>query len=118
MRSQSLLWENWRESVVWSILAERVKLANTTKNIFASIIQGLMEVLNKIIRHLPMEGTLPMYGKKYVLLIEQIVVADRFAIKVPEKFEKLEAVAPLFCAGITTYSPLRRYQDKVIGKVL
>jgi uncharacterized zinc-type alcohol dehydrogenase-like protein len=35
-----------------------------------------------------------------------IVVSERFAIKVPAD-AKLEAVAPLMCAGITTYSPLR-----------
>ncbi|MGE9292737.1 MAG: NAD(P)-dependent alcohol dehydrogenase, partial [Puniceicoccales bacterium] len=34
-----------------------------------------------------------------------IVVSEDFAIKVPEDAE-IEKVAPLFCAGITTYSPL------------
>ncbi len=43
---------------------------------------------------------------------EQIVVDDRFVVKVPESLD-IKAVAPLFCAGITTYSPLRRFR---VGK--
>lgn len=35
-----------------------------------------------------------------------IVVSEKFAIKIP-KNAQLEKVAPLFCAGITTYSPIR-----------
>ena len=35
-----------------------------------------------------------------------IVVSENFAIKIPETPD-LKAVAPLLCAGITTYSPLR-----------
>ncbi|MCI4678578.1 NAD(P)-dependent alcohol dehydrogenase [Rhodoblastus acidophilus] len=40
---------------------------------------------------------------------EQIVVEQRFVAKVPENLD-LKAVAPLLCAGITTYSPLRHWQ--------
>jgi uncharacterized zinc-type alcohol dehydrogenase-like protein len=40
---------------------------------------------------------------------EQIVVEERFVVKVPGALE-LEAVAPLLCAGITTYSPLRHWK--------
>lgn len=40
---------------------------------------------------------------------EQIVVSQRFVVSVPSSL-KLEAVAPLLCAGITTYSPLRHWQ--------
>lgn len=40
---------------------------------------------------------------------EQIVVDERFVVKVPESL-KLEAVAPLLCAGITTYSPLKHWK--------
>ena len=40
---------------------------------------------------------------------EKIVVEERFTIKVPETMD-LQAVAPLFCAGITTYSPLRHWK--------
>ncbi len=35
-----------------------------------------------------------------------IVVDERFVLRVPENLE-LQAVAPLLCAGITTYSPLK-----------
>ena len=45
-----------------------------------------------------------------------IVVNEKFVLKIPENL-KLEAVAPLLCAGITTYSPLRHWNitqgDKV-----
>ena len=43
---------------------------------------------------------------------EQIVVAERYVLKVPSGMD-LKAVAPLFCAGITTYSPLRHWK---VGK--
>ncbi len=42
----------------------------------------------------------------------QIVVTEDFVLKVSEKLS-LEAVAPLLCAGITTYSPLRHWK---VGK--
>ncbi|MBZ9937578.1 NAD(P)-dependent alcohol dehydrogenase [Mesorhizobium sp. BR1-1-16] len=38
-----------------------------------------------------------------------IVVDDYFALKIPENLD-LAAVAPLLCAGITTYSPLRHWK--------
>ena len=40
---------------------------------------------------------------------EQIVVEERFVVKVPENLD-LKAVAPLLCAGITTWSPLRHWK--------
>jgi uncharacterized zinc-type alcohol dehydrogenase-like protein len=43
---------------------------------------------------------------------EAIVVEERFVVKVSEKLD-LKAVAPLLCAGITTYSPLRHWK---VGK--
>jgi len=46
----------------------------------------------------------------------QIVVQERFVVSVSNKFKSLDAVAPLLCAGITTYSPLHQYKEKVIGK--
>jgi alcohol dehydrogenase (NADP+)/uncharacterized zinc-type alcohol dehydrogenase-like protein len=36
-----------------------------------------------------------------------IVVKENFAIKIPDNIS-LQNAAPLFCAGITTYSPLTR----------
>lgn len=40
---------------------------------------------------------------------QQIVVSDKFVLKVRHAAEQLAAVAPLLCAGITTYSPLRHW---------
>lgn len=42
----------------------------------------------------------------------QIVVDERFVLKIKAK-ESLEKIAPLLCAGITTYSPLRHWK---VGK--
>ena len=38
---------------------------------------------------------------------QQIVVHERYVLKITHPEEQLAAVAPLLCAGITTYSPLR-----------
>lgn len=43
---------------------------------------------------------------------ETVVVDERFALRISEKLA-LAAAAPLLCAGITTYSPLRRWK---VGK--
>ncbi len=43
---------------------------------------------------------------------EQIVVEERFVVSVPKTLD-LKGVAPLLCAGITTYSPLRHFK---VGK--
>lgn len=40
---------------------------------------------------------------------EKIVVKERFVLKIRHSEEQLAAVAPLLCAGITTYSPLRHW---------
>ena len=40
---------------------------------------------------------------------EQIVVHERFVLRVSHSADQLAAVAPLLCAGITTYSPLRHW---------
>ena len=40
---------------------------------------------------------------------KSIVVDQKFVLRIPEKLE-LAAVAPLLCAGITTYSPLRHWK--------
>ncbi len=39
---------------------------------------------------------------------ESIVVSERFVVRVPDALDPA-AAAPLLCAGITTYSPLRHY---------
>jgi uncharacterized zinc-type alcohol dehydrogenase-like protein len=51
---------------------------------------------------------------------EQIVVHERFVLRVSHPEEQLAAVAPLLCAGITTYSPLRHWgagPGKTVGIV-
>ncbi|MEG1451517.1 NAD(P)-dependent alcohol dehydrogenase, partial [Brevundimonas sp.] len=40
---------------------------------------------------------------------QRIVVKDAFVLKVSHPVEQLAAVAPLLCAGITTWSPLRHW---------
>ena len=45
-----------------------------------------------------------------------IVVTEKFVLKVSDKLP-LEAVAPLLCAGITTYSPLKHWNVKKGDKV-
>jgi alcohol dehydrogenase (NADP+) len=40
---------------------------------------------------------------------ERVVVEERFVVKVPGSLD-MKAVAPLLCAGITTYSPLRHWE--------
>lgn len=47
---------------------------------------------------------------------ERIVVSERFVVKIPDKLDTKSA-APLLCAGITTYSPLRHYGVKPGHKV-
>lgn len=46
-----------------------------------------------------------------------IVVKETFALKIKDKKAPLEKVAPLLCAGITTFSPLNRYKIKKGHKV-
>jgi uncharacterized zinc-type alcohol dehydrogenase-like protein len=41
---------------------------------------------------------------------QEIVVSENFVLKIRHPKEQLAAVAPLLCAGITTYSPLRHWQ--------
>jgi uncharacterized zinc-type alcohol dehydrogenase-like protein len=50
-------------------------------------------------------GTAPVTYGGYS---ESIVVDERFVLRIPTNL-KLAGAAPLLCAGITTYSPLRRY---------
>lgn len=40
---------------------------------------------------------------------EQTVVNERYVLRIQHPKEQLAAVAPLLCAGITTYSPLRHW---------
>jgi uncharacterized zinc-type alcohol dehydrogenase-like protein len=69
-------------------------------------------------------GMTPTYGGPDIHLggftfggySESIVVRDKFVLRVPENLDT-KAVAPLLCAGITTYSPLRHWQVKKGDKV-
>ncbi len=47
---------------------------------------------------------------------DHIVVQESFVLKISKKLD-LKAVAPLLCAGITTYSPLRHWNIKKGDKV-
>ncbi len=70
--------------------------------------QGNTQTYNDVER----DGKTPTYGG----YSEQIVVEERFVVHVPANLN-LEGAAPLLCAGITTYSPLRHWKvgpgDKV-----
>ncbi|AWK89136.1 NAD(P)-dependent alcohol dehydrogenase [Azospirillum thermophilum] len=51
---------------------------------------------------------------------QRIVVHERYVLRISHPAEQLAAVAPLLCAGITTYSPLRHWQagpGKKVGVV-
>lgn len=61
-------------------------------------------------------GTAPVTYGGYA---ESIVVDERFVLRVPTNLD-LAGVAPLLCAGITTWSPIRRWGDikgKKVGVV-
>jgi len=58
-------------------------------------------------------------GVTYGGYSEQIVVDERFVLRIPENLHPA-GVAPLLCAGITTYSPIRRWgniKGKKVGVV-
>ena len=59
-----------------------------------------------------MDRKTPTYGG----YSSSVVVDEAFSLKVSPKLN-LAAVAPLLCAGITTYSPLRRFKTKAGDKV-
>ncbi|MFN7914256.1 MAG: NAD(P)-dependent alcohol dehydrogenase [Vicinamibacterales bacterium] len=58
------------------------------------------------------DGVTPTYGGYST----QIVVDERYVLRIPENLP-LDAAAPLLCAGITTYSPLRQWQVKAGDRV-
>lgn len=59
-----------------------------------------------------MDETTPTYGGYST----QIVVKENYALKISDT-ENLAGVAPLLCAGITTYSPLKKFGVKEGSKV-
>jgi alcohol dehydrogenase (NADP+) len=62
--------------------------------------EGCTQTYNSPDRH---DGTISKGG-----YTDHIVVRDHFVLKVPDGMD-VPRVAPLLCAGITTYSPLRQY---------
>ncbi|MGZ3546772.1 MAG: NAD(P)-dependent alcohol dehydrogenase [Vulcanimicrobiaceae bacterium] len=58
------------------------------------------------------DGKTPTYGG----YSSQITVDQAYAVRIPKGIP-LEAAAPLLCAGITTYSPLRKFGVKAGVKV-
>jgi len=62
--------------------------------------EGAVQTYNSRDRH---DGTISKGGYS-----DHIVVRDHFVLKVPKGMD-VARVAPLLCAGITTYSPLRQY---------
>lgn len=70
--------------------------------------EGFVATYNSHDRH---DGSLTFGGYS-----ESVVVSERFVVSVPEKLE-LPAAAPLLCAGITTYSPLRHFGVRAGHKV-
>lgn len=61
---------------------------------------GATSTYNNVDRH---DGS-----RTYGGFSEQIVVSDKFVLKMPDALD-LKAAAPLLCAGITAYSPLRHW---------
>ncbi|MEO8551887.1 MAG: NAD(P)-dependent alcohol dehydrogenase [Kofleriaceae bacterium] len=59
-----------------------------------------------------MDRKTPTYGG----YAQQIVVTERFVLKVPAHLDPAGA-APLLCAGITTYSPLMQWQCRAGNRV-
>lgn len=60
-----------------------------------------------------MDGKTPTYGG----YSSQIVVDEDYALKINSPEDQLAAIAPLLCAGITTYSPIKRFDVKAGDKV-
>lgn len=88
--------------------------ASCTQNLeqFCTTPNGCVFTYNGVDKH----GTAPMTFGGYS---KQIVVDEAFTLKVPTNLDPARA-APLLCAGITTYSPLRHWgaaKGKKVGIV-
>jgi uncharacterized zinc-type alcohol dehydrogenase-like protein len=70
--------------------------------------EGLTLTYNGFDRH----DHLPTFGG----YSDKIVVSDKFVLKVPDGLD-LAGAAPLLCAGITTWSPLRHWKVKEGSRV-
>ncbi|NII11940.1 NAD(P)-dependent alcohol dehydrogenase [Oleiagrimonas sp. C23AA] len=69
--------------------------------------KGMSATYNSFERH--DDGTLDRSRPTYGGYATRIVVDENYVLRVPESIA-LERAAPLLCAGITTYSPLKLYQ--------
>jgi alcohol dehydrogenase (NADP+) len=71
--------------------------------------QGLEQYCEEIAtftyNHIDRHDHMPTYGG----YSEKIVVSDKFVLKIPDRLD-LKGTAPLLCAGITTWSPLRHWK--------
>jgi alcohol dehydrogenase (NADP+) len=70
--------------------------------------QYCAEIATFTYNHVDRHDHRPTYGG----YSEKIVVSDKFVLKVPDGLD-LKGAAPLLCAGITTWSPLRHWK---VGK--
>jgi len=71
-------------------------------------LEGMTGTYGGVDRH---DGSRTMGGYS-----DKIVVRDKFVIKVPDALD-LAAAAPILCAGITTYSPLRQWNIQAGDRV-
>jgi uncharacterized zinc-type alcohol dehydrogenase-like protein len=74
--------------------------------------QYCAEIATFTYNHLDRRDKMPTYGG----YSEKIVVTEKFVLKVPDGLD-LKGAAPLLCAGITTWSPLRHWQVGKASKV-
>ncbi len=78
--------------------------------------QGLEQYCEEIAtytyNHIDRHDQMPTFGG----YSEKIVVSDKFVLKIPDGLD-LKGAAPLLCAGITTWSPLRHWQAGKGSKV-
>jgi len=70
--------------------------------------QYCSEIATFTYNHADRRDKMPTYGG----YSEKIVVTEKFVLKIPDGLE-LKGAAPLLCAGITTWSPLRHWK---VGK--
>ena len=71
-------------------------------------LEGMTATYNGVDRY---DGSITFGGYS-----ERVVVNERFVVRVPDSLD-MAAAAPLLCAGITTYSPLRHFGVKAGHKV-
>ena len=85
-------------SAAWSIPAENVKIVCAARE-----------------QYLPQRQCSDLCRRRQIRrtdtgrLLTHIVVTEDFVVRIPDNIG-LDAAAPLLCAGITTYSPLNRWQ--------